>query len=284
MHILIGWGLSATTAQVTNAQEEAEQIVGRTHYMVDAGGYSENDFRGALTYVLINPSSGQVFHVGITDHNQRNAREIEHRANPRFFNQGAFSVVVVNTGLTREAARVQESRMLWAFYNEALFGVIQSVLFDGFSHVELERAGILSNAVTDAITVELEETAREFGELFRCQDAATAMAAVLIRAGRRPVFAELQYGLPNPEYPIINVTTISGGRIGSAFPPGATVSRSGHHVGILFNGRIHCNVHPAGLPEEVWFNDFSGLGQQIRSFSPYIMGVSLFITHPDRLR
>ncbi len=38
------------------------------------------------------------------------------------------------------------------------------------------------------------------------------------------------------------------------------VGDNGIHMGVLWNGKIYCNIHPFGLPEQVWINDFIGLG------------------------
>ena len=39
-----------------------------------------------------------------------------------------------------------------------------------------------------------------------------------------------------------------------------TISENGIHVGVLFNGRIYCNVHPTGLAKNTWIKDFYGNG------------------------
>ena len=39
-----------------------------------------------------------------------------------------------------------------------------------------------------------------------------------------------------------------------------TVSENGFHCGVCFNGIVYCNIHPFGLPEDVWINDFVGFG------------------------
>lgn len=40
----------------------------------------------------------------------------------------------------------------------------------------------------------------------------------------------------------------------------AEISTNGEHVGVLYNGLVHCNVHPYGLPLVAWLNDFLGSG------------------------
>lgn len=41
------------------------------------------------------------------------------------------------------------------------------------------------------------------------------------------------------------------------------VSQNGYHVGVLYNDIVYCNIHPYGLPVEIWLNDFiaSGYGE-----------------------
>lgn len=34
------------------------------------------------------------------------------------------------------------------------------------------------------------------------------------------------------------------------------VGNNGFHVGVLYKGKIYCNVHPYGLDEDIWINDF----------------------------
>ena len=34
------------------------------------------------------------------------------------------------------------------------------------------------------------------------------------------------------------------------------ISYNGYHIGIEYKGNIHCNVHPQGLPTDMWFRDF----------------------------
>lgn len=34
------------------------------------------------------------------------------------------------------------------------------------------------------------------------------------------------------------------------------IGENGHHVGVEYKGNVYCNVHPPGLPEQTWMNDF----------------------------
>ena len=39
-----------------------------------------------------------------------------------------------------------------------------------------------------------------------------------------------------------------------------TISYTGIHVGLEYNGIVYCVVHPYGLPEAQWIDDFKGTG------------------------
>lgn len=40
------------------------------------------------------------------------------------------------------------------------------------------------------------------------------------------------------------------------------ISINGYHCGVLYNGLVYCNVHPYGLPKEVWISDFWSTGSE----------------------
>lgn len=40
----------------------------------------------------------------------------------------------------------------------------------------------------------------------------------------------------------------------------AYISYNGFHVGVLYNDLVYCNVHPYGLPIDIWLNDFFSFG------------------------
>lgn len=50
---------------------------------------------------------------------------------------------------------------------------------------------------------------------------------------------------------------------------GATISQNGVHVGVEYNGIVYCNVHPFGLPETLWVNDFYATGEKIVTKIPF---------------
>ena len=41
------------------------------------------------------------------------------------------------------------------------------------------------------------------------------------------------------------------------------ISENGLHMGICFNGNVYCNVHPYGLPKNMWIDDFDGVGMKV---------------------
>ena len=99
------------------------------------------------------------------------------------------------------------------------------------------------------INRELERIAGRYGRIGLCGAAARAMARTLRRMGRTPQYAEMLFTYGS------NVFSHTG-RFG-----GIPISTNGYHVGILADGRVHCNVHPRGLPTTQWFNDFWTPGQ-----------------------
>ena len=36
----------------------------------------------------------------------------------------------------------------------------------------------------------------------------------------------------------------------------SAVNHTGMHMGIAYKGKIYCNIHPEGWPEQAWINDF----------------------------
>lgn len=48
-----------------------------------------------------------------------------------------------------------------------------------------------------------------------------------------------------------------------------TIRTNGIHVGVKYDGMVYCNVHPFGLPEVAWINDFHGTGTKIVTRTPF---------------
>ena len=117
------------------------------------------------------------------------------------------------------------------------------------------------------VRVELGNRARS-NENFMCKDAALAMFQYLESIQHQRYFAEIWFlgptgkGIYGAEF--IHVATISGG----VFDPGTVISMTGWHVGVLFGGSIFCNVHPGGLPSNLWFADFTGPGERLTKIHP----------------
>ena len=115
-----------------------------------------------------------------------------------------------------------------------------------------ERASMASAATA----AELEGIAREYGNL-QCEKAKNAMADFLTKNNKR--FEEVRMVFAG-RAGVISFILESAGFTGN-------ISENGIHWGIAYGGRIHCNIHPAGLPESVWVNDFWGVGG-LESISP----------------
>lgn len=68
---------------------------------------------------------------------------------------------------------------------------------------------------------------------------------------------------------IITITYIGGrGYIWSDMK-GATISDNGIHIGVVYQGMVYCNVHPFGLPENLWIDDFYSTGTRIVTKTPF---------------
>jgi len=106
------------------------------------------------------------------------------------------------------------------------------------------------------ITQDIADIAGQFGNL-ECIPASEAIAKELTKRNHNFLYAEIQFeGYRNRNFVISNIHG------------GSAISDNGYHVGIFYQGNVHCNIHPFGLPQDVWFIDFDGLGikfQRIRS-------------------
>jgi len=101
----------------------------------------------------------------------------------------------------------------------------------------------------ETISGELGEIASVF-PTFECEKAMRAMGFHLMKSGQKFTVIEII----DPMYPgIIWSDTVN-----------RSISENGYHVGVKFLGLVHCNVHPLGLPEEQWLNDFHGPGELFR--------------------
>lgn len=96
---------------------------------------------------------------------------------------------------------------------------------------------------TVTIEDELQDVASKYG-YGKCKEAAKAMATVLKKHKKKYEFARL--------------LMIPRDWIASKMYPRKEVAENGEHWGIIYNGKIYCNIHPAGLTKEMWKDDFYG--------------------------
>ena len=87
---------------------------------------------------------------------------------------------------------------------------------------------------------EIEEFLRSY-PVGKCKEAAEALSAELTRRGQRHEVITIWY----PNNPIL-VSMIRG----------IWISDNGEHMGVFYNNRVHCNIHPYGLELRIWLNDF----------------------------
>jgi len=81
-------------------------------------------------------------------------------------------------------------------------------------------------------------------KLYECDDAAIAIRAALIKSGKQGAIINLYFSAESNVF------------VGDRETGMSKVSTTGIHVGVLFNGRVHCNVFPGGLPEDEWLESF----------------------------
>ena len=129
----------------------------------------------------------------------------------------------------------------------------------------------VSNTVVN-LRGELEKIDGGFGQL-ECGEAAETMSNFLSEQGKITgqdfdwiiLFATSINLSPNRNYneAFQTMTDIYRGQHIDVFSRSkprifrdGVVSENGLHQGILFNGLVHCNVHPEGLEYSVWIDDF----------------------------
>jgi len=81
-------------------------------------------------------------------------------------------------------------------------------------------------------------------EPYTCDDAAIAMRAALMKSAKQGAVINMYF----PEDSIVYIGDSETGL--------TKVSTTGVHVGVLYSGRVHCNVFPGGLPEKEWLESF----------------------------
>lgn len=60
------------------------------------------------------------------------------------------------------------------------------------------------------------------------------------------------------EYGFARLLMTPRGFIASEMYPKREVTNNGEHWGIIYDGKIYCNIHITGLSKEMWKNDFYG--------------------------
>ena len=184
---------------------------------------------------------------------------------------------VVEAGLTFGTVGVGALALTATPFGFAVAGAALSVgiVYAGVSHSQVIREQQVQNQVDHHLRTQARNAATQaIGEIasgfrnFQCREAAQAMERELNRRNQNfgVVLAVDPIGW-RPNRGII--FSISQNR---------AISRNGMHVGIQFNGRVHCNVHPLGLSRTNWerdfdaaigliFFDFSSVGDAIDFFN-----------------
>ena len=98
---------------------------------------------------------------------------------------------------------------------------------------------------------QLEREARRH-RVFKCEDATEAMARLIGRYGKKSEKIIIEF----------HNETGNGFVISISRNPNEAISLNGKHMGLLYKGVVRCNIHPAGLPEREWINDFAGVGKR----------------------
>ncbi len=107
-------------------------------------------------------------------------------------------------------------------------------------------AKILTTAVTISQTEnKLNDIASKYGN-YQCVEAVKEMTKYLLKKKINAKIVHLKY-YGSRGYIICNST-------------GQIISENGNHYGIYYNGKVFCNIHPYGLEESQWKNDFDCLG------------------------
>jgi len=95
---------------------------------------------------------------------------------------------------------------------------------------------------------ELGKIAGKYGNL-KCKEAASAMQNYLKKCKLHGAVITITFSDPKRGW----IWSESKKKV---------ISENGVHVGVLYQGVVHCNVHPLGLPEQTWINDFYGNGKK----------------------
>jgi len=137
-----------------------------------------------------------------------------------------------------------ETLVMEALYSLGVYNEYGPDAFQPPEKLSNRLALIRINRLYDAVfSDELRLIADGF-ELYKCDIAAGAMRNVMIKEGKQGAVVNLYF---------YDGSTVHAEGYGV---DKHIISRTGIHVGVLYNGRIHCNVFPAGLPEKEWLSCF----------------------------
>ena len=125
----------------------------------------------------------------------------------------------------------------------------QAYFYDGVEVPVRLDGWVVNDGAGSTTANELERIARGFGNL-RCEEAKNAMVAHLTKNNIRFEVVRMQFAA---RAGVVSLTIE-----GMGFTE--NISLNGVHWGVAYNNRIHCNIHPAGLSESAWVNDFIGAG------------------------
>jgi hypothetical protein len=121
-----------------------------------------------------------------------------------------------------------------------------------FGNKLVKMVNWISNKVTMSVQIVAEalvdqglsNIARRYGT-YQCNDAAEKMSDYLKSLNLNGAIVILQFS--GHSYVVSDLKN-------------KTISTNGFHAGVLYKGNVYCNVHPYGLPIQLWINDFHGYG------------------------
>jgi hypothetical protein len=111
------------------------------------------------------------------------------------------------------------------------------------------RVNDLIASISHATADDIGDIARGYDNL-RCFEAAAAIQAHLRAQNLHGSIISITF----PAVPGFVLSRSQGDRL---------ISLNGKHVGILYGGNVYCNVHPYGLPKQMWIDDFDAVGIKI---------------------
>ena len=115
------------------------------------------------------------------------------------------------------------------------------------SNAKTSIGSTTSLAMPNYLKKGLSDVGKKFGYGF-CFEAAAAMQKYLQKNNQSGALVFLTF---SGEMKLNNIWSLSKNKL---------VGTNGVHMGVLFDGNIYCNIHPLGLPQQAWINDFIGFG------------------------